>query len=123
MAVRAGFRNQDSGFRIQGKLRVLISGGAAAFPIKDIPIKGISIESIAACRHSAAQWPQPKPDSLRPPCLSSSNSEHKQRLSDLSVEVLLATEDTEAPTTRGEIFAARQEADCYRYRSLPDVSP
>jgi hypothetical protein len=36
VAVTSGFRNQDSGFRIQEKLRILISGGAAAFPIENI---------------------------------------------------------------------------------------
>jgi hypothetical protein len=36
VAVRPGFRNQDSGFRIQEKGRVLISGGAAGFPIGNI---------------------------------------------------------------------------------------
>jgi hypothetical protein len=33
-------------------------------------------------------------------------------LSDLCVEALLATEDTEALTTQGEIFAAREEGEC-----------
>jgi hypothetical protein len=77
----------------------LICGGATGSPIKETSIKSIPIESIGTSRHSAAQWPQPKRDSLRPLCLSSFNSEHTKRLSDLSVEVLLATEDTEAPTT------------------------
>jgi hypothetical protein len=33
-------------------------------------------------------------------------------LSDLRVEALLTTEDTEALLTRGEFSAAREEADC-----------
>jgi hypothetical protein len=37
------------------------------------------------------------------------NTETTEDLSDLSVEALLSTEDTEALTTRGEIFAAREE--------------
>ena len=59
--------------------------------------------------------------SLCPPCLSCFNTEHTERLSDLCVGALLATEDretrtgwcrAEALTTRGQIFAAREEADC-----------
>ena len=65
--------------------------------------------------HSAAR-PQPKRDSPCPPCRSSFNTEHTERLSDLRVEAVLGREDTEALTTRGEILAAREEAECYCYR-------
>jgi hypothetical protein len=53
--------------------------------------------------------PQPKGDPPCPLCLSSFNTEHTERLSDLCVEALLTTEDTEALMTRGEVLAARQE--------------
>ena len=54
-------------------------------------------------------WPQPKRGSLRPPCLSSFNTEHTEPLSDLRVEALLTTEDTETLRTAGKIFGAREE--------------
>jgi hypothetical protein len=37
------------------------------------------------------------------------NTEHTERLSDLCVETVLTTEDTEALLRRGEIVARRQE--------------
>ena len=59
--------------------------------------------------------PQPRRDSLCPPWISSFNTGHTEHLSELCVEALLTTEDTEALRTRVEIFAARQEADCWCY--------
>ena len=41
-----------------------------------------------------------------PPCLSSLNTEHTERLCDLRVEGFSGTEDTEVLTTREEIFTA-----------------
>ena len=61
-------------------------------------------------------WPQPKRGSLGPPCLSSFNTEHTERLSDLRVEALLTTEDAETLHTAEETFAAQEEADCLCYR-------
>jgi hypothetical protein len=54
-------------------------------------------------------WAQPKRDSLCPRCLSSFTTEHTEGLSGLCVEVLTATEDTEALKTEGEIFACSEE--------------
>ena len=67
-------------------------------------------------------WPQPKRGSLRPPCLSSFNTEHTEALSDLCVEALLTTEHTETLRTAGKIFAAREEDENYWYRSLRAVA-
>ena len=58
------------------------------------------------------RWPQPKREPPCPLCLSSFNTEHTEYLSELCVEALRGTEDTEALPTRGEILAAREEADC-----------
>jgi hypothetical protein len=81
------------------------------------PVPGVGYDCLAN-RQSFLHWvrlvgqrgccPRLKRDSLCPPCLSSLNTEHTKHLSDLCVEPLLATEDTEALTTRGEIFAARR---------------
>ena len=58
--------------------------------------------------------PQPNRDSLRPPCLSSFNTERTEHLSNLCVESFLDTEGTEAVLTQGEISAAREEVGPYR---------
>ena len=65
---------------------------------------------------------RPKRDSLCPPCLPSLITEHTEHLSDLCVESLLSTEDAEALTTRGEIFAAREEAGCQCFRDVGTCS-
>jgi len=44
-------------------------------------------------------WPQLERGPLRPPCLSSFNTEHAEPLSDLCVEALLTMEDTEKRKT------------------------
>jgi hypothetical protein len=48
------------------------------------------------------RWPQSKRDSPRPLCPSSFNTGSTEDLSDLRVDALLCTEDTEGPLTCGE---------------------
>jgi hypothetical protein len=60
--------------------------------------------------------PQLKREPPCPLCLSSFNTEHTERLSELCVEAFLTTENTETLHTAGKMFSGREGADCQRYR-------